>query len=72
MTLVVIDTPEGIAAYRLLALRSALKLEVNTGMKRCGGISVMQLAATACGSAKRTKKGVLADLEAFLAEKGLL
>ena len=31
-----IDTPEGIAMYRLLTMRSALKLEIKTGMRMRG------------------------------------
>lgn len=36
----VIDTPEGIAMYRLLALRSMLRIEITTGMSHSKG-SVM-------------------------------
>jgi hypothetical protein len=61
-------TGEHIAVFQLLRVGHALALEINTGMKVAGGRSVMQLAAGYCGSTKRTKKGVLRDYIAFLAE----
>lgn len=69
MTGFVIDTPEGIAAFQLLRVRRALKLEVETGMSMSRG-SVMKLAAQYCGSTKRTKKAVYADYDAWMVEHG--
>lgn len=39
--LTVIDTPQGIRAYRLLAIRRALKLEVETGLSHSKGNRVL-------------------------------
>lgn len=51
---------------RLLTVASALALEVNMpGMRHSRG-SMMNVAKAACGSSKRTKKGVLGDLVAFI------
>ena len=33
---ITIDTPEGIAMYRLIAMKHALKLEIQTGMRMRG------------------------------------
>ena len=65
----VIDTPEGIQAFQLLRVRSALSIEVKTGMKLSRG-SVMKLAKSYCGSRKNTKKGVYADYNAYLVSLG--
>jgi len=40
----IIDTPEGVAAARLIALRSGLSLECKTGMKMGRGRSANQIA----------------------------
>ena len=67
---IIIDTPEGIEAYRLLALRGALKLEIY-GMRRSRGIS----AATAIKrefNLKGSNKSVLEQYEGILREKGVL
>ena len=66
----IIDTPEGIEAYRLLVLRGALKLEI-AGMRRSRGIS----AATAIKrefNLKGNNKSVLEQYESILREKGVL
>jgi hypothetical protein len=60
-------TGESIPVFQLLRVAHALSLEINTGMKFPGG-SAMMLAASYCGSVKRTKKGVLRDYVAFLKE----
>jgi len=67
----IIDTPEGIAAYRQIALYHALKLEVMTGMRHSRG-SVMQTIRNETGITKRTKAGVLAEYGKLLHEKGVL
>ena len=41
---IIIDTPEGIAAARMIALRSGLSLECKTGMKLSRGRSANQIA----------------------------
>lgn len=59
----IIDTPEGIAAVRLLTLIHALRVEVNTGMK----VSPFPLTKTArqYGVTARTKKQCLTELVAL-------
>ena len=67
-----IDTPEGIAAFRQLQQYYALKLEVNTGLRHSRG-SVMKLIISENPSiTKRTKKGVLEEYGNLLREKGVL
>jgi hypothetical protein len=61
-------TGEHIELFHLMRVASALGLEINTGMK-VGRGSVMQVAAQLCGSKKRTKKGVLADLVKYTGER---
>lgn len=56
----VVVTGEHIHMVRRMQIASALGLEITTGMKFSRG-SMMQMAARECGSAKRTKKGVLTD-----------
>jgi hypothetical protein len=67
----VIDTPEGIAAYRALAIYHALKLEVNTGLSHSRG-SVMKLAKQEFGLSGNRKADVLAQLEHVLKQEGIL
>jgi hypothetical protein len=62
----VIDTPEGIAHYRMAAIISALRFEVRTGMKM-SRISALQ-AARSYGIMARTKKAALAELECLYEE----
>lgn len=68
-----IDTPEGIAAFRQLQQYYALKLEVNCpGLRHSRG-SVMKLIISENPSiTKRTKKGVLEEYGNLLREKGVL
>jgi len=64
----VIDTPEGIRAYRLLALRAALGLEVK-GLK--GRVNAYATIKKEFGL-KGTKAKVYALYEAKLQEMGIL
>lgn len=58
-------TGEHVHLFRLMAMESALALEINyPGMRMSKG-SVMMMAKRVTGSTKRTKKGVLADLVAY-------
>lgn len=59
-------TGEHIQAFQLTRVAYALAIEVNTGLKVGRGGSLMTLAASYCGSSKRTKRGVLKDYVAFL------
>lgn len=58
----ILDTPEAIARYRLLTLKSALSLEV-LGMKRSHGPSVFSIVKKEFGF-KGTKQSVLDQLTA--------
>jgi len=59
---VVIDTEEGIFHYRLCATISALKIEVNTGMKMSRGVNVLKFAKETYGITARTKTKALDQL----------
>ncbi len=63
----IIDTPEGIAFARILALRSALKFEVNTGHKMVRG-SLVNITNQTFGTTFRTKAQCLAHVNEHLAE----
>lgn len=63
---VVIDTPEGIAAYRLACLIRALRLEIKTGMKMTR-FPLLRVAQQ-YGVTARTKAKALAALEALYEE----
>ena len=66
---IIIDTPEGIAAYRMLALRSALKLEI-LGMKHSRGSAYATIKREFNLRGNRQK--VLEQYENLLREKGIL
>jgi hypothetical protein len=63
---ITVDTPEGIEMFRLLAIAHALSLEVNTGMKMSRGVSVLAVAQRDGLTVKRTKKGALKDVIAYI------
>ena len=64
-SLIVIDTPEGIAAYRLLTMRSALHLET-LGMKASRGVNVCKMVKDQYGFKGRDKKEILRQFENYL------
>jgi molybdopterin-binding protein len=64
---IVIDTPEGIALTRLIVLRSALKLEVETGMKATR-IPILPAANQIMGTSFKRKAQALAHANELLAE----
>lgn len=64
----IIDTPEGIAFARFLAVRSALSLEVRTGMKMSRGRSILSIANEMMGTTFRRKADALAHMDAVHAE----
>jgi hypothetical protein len=68
---IVIDTPEGIEAFRRLALRSALKLEI-LGMRRSHGSSALTILRESYGIKARTKKAALIEWEERLRQDGIL
>ncbi|NTU52266.1 MAG: hypothetical protein HGB04_06610 [Chlorobiaceae bacterium] len=61
---VVIDTPEGIEMYRLLALRSALQLECK-GLRFRGG-SAVKTVRELIGSKTRSREKLLAELDGVI------
>ncbi len=62
-TLTGVDTK----VFQYVRVAHALALEINIpGMKVARGGSLMLLAASYCGSSKRTKKGVLRDYIAWM------
>ena len=66
----VIDTPESINAFFLLAQRSALKLEI-LGMRHSSGRSVSKYLKDKFGF-KGSKTKVLEQFEVYLRENGVL
>ena len=58
---IVIDTPDGIAAFAMLQVIACLSIEVKTGMVHSQG-SVLKLAQRRYGCTSRTKKGALAEM----------
>lgn len=67
----ILDTPAQIEAWRMLSMYRMLKLEVETGLRHSRG-SVMNVVRHEFGIPYKTKKRVLAELEAILKERGIL
>ena len=61
----VLDTPEKIERYRLLVLRSALQMEISTGMRMTRGRTAYSIAKKEFGF-KGNKKKVLSQLEEYI------
>ena len=71
MSEAIVLTGEQIPAYRLLMLRSALRLEINTGMKMWRGVSIVKV-LKADGITTRSRKDlVYADLDAHIIALGI-
>lgn len=68
---IMIDTPEGIAAFRLLTIRSGLKMETR-GMKLTRGPSCLSIVKREFGIKARTAAIALPQFEALLREQGIL
>lgn len=68
--MIIADTPSAILAYRLLAMKSALKLET-LGLSSSRG-SVSNDVRYLCGSRTRDKKKLLAEFESTLKLQGIL
>jgi hypothetical protein len=70
---ITLDTPEQIAAYRLLAIRRALEFEVQTGMNMTRGNAALhgaqQVARERGLKVPRTKKAALALMNEIVAEE---
>lgn len=74
---IILDTPEQIAAARLLALRSGLSIECKTGMKMSRGRSASQIATEFLKGEGKVAEGkrpnkttVYRLLNAYLVEHG--
>ena len=63
----VLDTPEKVEMARLITLKHALRLKVNTGMDMRRGISLVRL-AKGYGFTGRTNKAALYFVENLIAE----
>jgi anion-transporting ArsA/GET3 family ATPase len=70
MDTIIIDTPEGVAAFRLLALRSALSLEVS-GLRVSRGRTAYAIVKEEFGL-RGGKARVLEQYEDLLRERGVL
>ena len=68
---IMINTPEGIEAFRLLALKGALKLET-LGMKVGRGVSAFKTIKQTTGLKASTAKKLLPLYIDWLKEKGVL
>lgn len=66
----VITGKENIDFASILALRSALKIEVRTGMKMSRGLSPLKIAQTRGLTKAKTKAKALDDVNAYLAQYG--
>lgn len=66
---IIVDDPEGIEHFRRCALAHALRIEINTGMKRSGqGRSTLAIINDTFGKNFRTKKQALE----FMIEEGYI
>lgn len=61
---------QGVETFRMIALRSALRLQARTGMKMSRGISAITVAQQMGLTTKRTAKGAFADVNAAMVEAG--
>lgn len=70
----IIDTPEGIEMYRLLALKAALKLDIDTGLTHSRGSTLRAVNEVLIRNEVitvpfRLKKTALEALEKYIEEK---
>jgi len=61
---VMVDRPDGIAFFQLLSIRGRLQIEVNTGLR--SRVSALKAAKQLYGVFSNTKKGALAEVEAYM------
>jgi hypothetical protein len=64
--ILVLDTPDEIEMYRILAIRKALQLEVTTGMKFSRGNHALWRARELLGKPKLNKKQALKEMNELL------
>jgi hypothetical protein len=60
-----VTSKDGIAFFQLLSLRGRLQIEVNTGLRHSGG-STLKVVKQMYGVYSNTKKGALAEVEAYM------
>ena len=65
---IVLDTPEDIDFARLLALRGALKLEANYGLKLSRGVSALSIAKRSYGLRGNRAK-IMAQVEQMIEDR---
>lgn len=65
---IILDTPEQIAAFRMLAVRRGLRLEIKTGMKVRRGVNLVALANEYSGFTGRNKVKAYQALDAAMAK----
>jgi hypothetical protein len=65
-----LDQPEQIAMFHVMQLRSALGMEIRTGMKFSNKGSIMKHAKHCGYTDKQTKRGVYADLNKLIVDGG--
>lgn len=68
---VVIDTPEGIEMVRLLSFRSAMGLEIKTGMKLSRGRSAFRLAKEQGLTTTTSKRKAYGEIDALVVQGGM-
>ena len=69
----ILDQPNEIQAFRLLAMKSRLKLEVQSGMNWSSrGPTTANIVRAEINSTTRSKAKLLVELETYLREKGIL
>lgn len=66
----VIDTPEGINAYRMLTLRRGLMLEISTGLKLSRGRTCYSIIKSEY-NLRGNRDSVLRQFEAIMADAGI-
>jgi len=69
--MIVLDTPEQIAAYQALATLGALRVEAHTGLRHSRG-SVLKIAQERYGVTARTKAAAVIELEGILRDREIL
>lgn len=67
---IVASGPEGVATYRLVALRSALRLQARTGMKMSRGFSAITTAQQMGLTKARTARKAFEDVNRAMVEAG--
>lgn len=69
--MICLDTPDQIQAFRLLTLRSGLRMETR-GMKMTRGRSCLSIVKAEFGIKSRSAKDALPEFEALLREWGVI